>query len=269
MAYTPQNPNGQATMANSAPVVLASNQSAISVSASGSFPVSGTFWQATQPVSAASLPLPSGAATETTLSAVNGKLPTLTVTATRLLTDGSGVTQPVSGTFWPATQPVSATASAPVSMRMADSTATQLRFYAVAAASGLTGVETAITLTKSSGTAATSTGASYVVTSGKTFKLISITFATRGNATATAQSTTFNLRVNTAGAVTTSSTPVILSMRCATPATASAWDRVQVNLPDAGIEIPGNGTLQFGITAAATFVTNAPTWDVTIIGYEY
>lgn len=34
-------------------------------------PVSGTFWQATQPVSAASLPLPTGAATETTLSAAN------------------------------------------------------------------------------------------------------------------------------------------------------------------------------------------------------
>lgn len=37
--------------------------------------VTGTFWQATQPVSAASLPLPSGAATETTLSAANAKLP--------------------------------------------------------------------------------------------------------------------------------------------------------------------------------------------------
>jgi hypothetical protein len=48
------NPNGQATMANSAPVVIASNQSAIGVT--GTFwqttqPVSGTFWQTTQPVS--------------------------------------------------------------------------------------------------------------------------------------------------------------------------------------------------------------------------
>lgn len=43
--------------------------------------------------------LPTGAATESTLSTVNGKIPlNLTVTATRLLTDGSGVTQPVSGT---------------------------------------------------------------------------------------------------------------------------------------------------------------------------
>lgn len=47
-------------------------------------------------------------ATESTLSTLNGKIPSnLTVTSTRLLVDGSGVTQPVSGTFWQATQPVS------------------------------------------------------------------------------------------------------------------------------------------------------------------
>jgi hypothetical protein len=40
------------------------------VSIAASVPVTGTFFQATQPVSAASLPLPSGAATETTLAAV-------------------------------------------------------------------------------------------------------------------------------------------------------------------------------------------------------
>ncbi len=48
-------------------------------------PVSGTFWQATQPVSitgtvatsAASLPLPSGAATETTVAAISTKTPAL------------------------------------------------------------------------------------------------------------------------------------------------------------------------------------------------
>ena len=41
--------------------------------------------------------LPSGASTETTLSALNSKVPSgLTVTSTRLLVDGSGVTQPVS-----------------------------------------------------------------------------------------------------------------------------------------------------------------------------
>jgi len=105
----------------------------------------------TQPVSAASLPLPSGAATEakqdtgnTSLSSIDGKLTTLnakdfatsakqdtgntsllnidgklpsnlTVTSTRLLVDGSGVTQPISGSVsvsnFPATQPVSGSVS--------------------------------------------------------------------------------------------------------------------------------------------------------------
>jgi hypothetical protein len=66
-------------------------------------PVSGSFFQATQPVSAASLPLPSGASTETTLvavevdtsaiatstAAINAKLPTL---STRVLdNESSGV----------------------------------------------------------------------------------------------------------------------------------------------------------------------------------
>ena len=67
-----------------------------------SLAVTGTFFQATQPVSATALPLPAGASSETTLSAVNTKIPSnLTVSSTRLLVDGSGVTQPVSATALP------------------------------------------------------------------------------------------------------------------------------------------------------------------------
>lgn len=58
------------------------------------------------PISAASLPLPTGAATSalqttgnTSLSSIDGKVPSgLTVTSTRLLVDASGTTQPISGT---------------------------------------------------------------------------------------------------------------------------------------------------------------------------
>lgn len=149
-----------------------------------------------------------------------------------------------------------------------DAGRTALRYYAVAAAAGTTTTETAITLTKSSGTSATTTGTSFVITSGKIFRITAMSFATRGHNTATAQTTTFNFRINTGGAVTTSSTPITLAMRSATPATANAWDRVFVQIPD-GLEITGDGTLQFGVTAAATYTTNAPTWDVTIIGFEY
>jgi hypothetical protein len=73
---------GQAAMASSVPVAIASNQSAVPVSGtfwqatqpvSGTFwqatqPVSGTFWQATQPVSAAALPLPTNAATDASVT---------------------------------------------------------------------------------------------------------------------------------------------------------------------------------------------------------
>lgn len=44
------------------------------VGVTGSVSVTGTFWQATQPVSVASLPLPTGAATEATLSSIDATL---------------------------------------------------------------------------------------------------------------------------------------------------------------------------------------------------
>ncbi len=96
-------------------VVVATNQAAIAVSGpltdtqlrATAVPVSGpltdTQLRATAvPVSAAALPLPTGAATESTLSTLNGKVPSnLTVTSTRLLVDGSGVTQPISAAALP------------------------------------------------------------------------------------------------------------------------------------------------------------------------
>jgi hypothetical protein len=94
---------------------------------SGTQTVSGTVtanvsFPATQPVSATALPLPTGAATETTLSTLNTKIPTLTAASSRLLVDGSGVTQPVSGTV---------TATGPL-------TDTQLRATAVAVSGTVT-----------------------------------------------------------------------------------------------------------------------------------
>lgn len=59
--------------------------------------VTGTFFQATQPISATALPLPTGAATETTLAGIKTDTDKFTFTSTRLLVDGSGVTQPISG----------------------------------------------------------------------------------------------------------------------------------------------------------------------------
>ena len=158
----------------------------------------------------------------------------------------------------------------PLPVMTVDTAKVPIQFWANAAAAGATNTETAITLTRSASPgAATTSAASFVVTSGKRFRITSITFATRGNNTATAQVTTFNIRVNTAGAVTTTSN-ILFSARSATPATANAWDRTAVfNFADAGPEIVGDGTLQIGVTALATYTTNAPTWDVQIIGYEF
>lgn len=72
-------------------------------------PVSGTFWQATQPISAAALPLPTGAATS---ALQGGGLPAALAAGGGLKVEGvaGGVAVPVSGTFYQATQPVSAAA---------------------------------------------------------------------------------------------------------------------------------------------------------------
>jgi len=140
------NANGQATMANSAPVVIASNQSALpanvtqvnsvalgSPSAYGTSPgavnvlgvnafvtnavaVTGTFWQATQPVSGTVTTTPPANASSniTQLNSVAlgspsnyGTSPGAVSVAgvNAFVTNAVGVT----GTFWQATQPVSGT----------------------------------------------------------------------------------------------------------------------------------------------------------------
>lgn len=73
---------GQKTMAGSTSVVLASDQSNVPVTIeNASIAVTGTFWQATQPISAAALPLPTGASTaanqttaNTSLASIDSKL---------------------------------------------------------------------------------------------------------------------------------------------------------------------------------------------------
>ena len=59
---------GTTTAADVTSTNVDANTQALDVSVKGTVPVSGTFWQATQPVSASSLPLPTGASTETTLA---------------------------------------------------------------------------------------------------------------------------------------------------------------------------------------------------------
>ena len=78
-------------------------------------PVSGTFFQAIQPISATSLPLPAGAATDATLSSMSAKLPALgqtTMSGSQPVVIASNQSAiPVTGTFYPATQPISGSVS--------------------------------------------------------------------------------------------------------------------------------------------------------------
>jgi hypothetical protein len=83
----------------SLPSIPAGTATIGSVNVNGTVPVSGTFWQATQPISATSLPLPAGAATASGVAAV------VTALGSPLQQGGA-----VSVSNFPATQPVSATA---------------------------------------------------------------------------------------------------------------------------------------------------------------
>lgn len=125
-------------------------------------PVSGTFWQATQPISAASLPLPSGGSTSAKQPALgtagSASADVITVqgiaSMTALKTDGSGVTQPVSGTFWQATQPVSVSGTVTISATNLQTNLNQIAGSNVATAA--TGIMK-VGLTDGTGTALTST----------------------------------------------------------------------------------------------------------------
>lgn len=123
---------GQKTMAGSMPVSIASDQ--------GNLPVSGTFFQATQPISAVSLPLPTGAAAEATLAGVltttafQARINTLgqktMVNSTPVVLASDQASIPVTGAFFQATQPVSL-ASVPSHAVTGPLTDAQLRATAV------------------------------------------------------------------------------------------------------------------------------------------
>lgn len=146
---------GQQTMANSSPVVLASNQSAVPVMGTfwpGTQPVSGTFWQAVQPVSGtffqATQPV-SGSGNFTVVQGTGTNLhvvcdsgcaagspgqQTMAASSPVVIASNQSAipvtlatapTTPVTGTFWQTTQPVSGSfwqATQPVSIATMPST---------------------------------------------------------------------------------------------------------------------------------------------------
>lgn len=124
------------------------NTSIVAVSNAVTFPVTGTFWQTTQPVSIATMPTTpvTGTFWQAT-QPVSGTVVVSNFPATQAVTGTFWqATQPVSGTFWQATQPVSGTvgvnnfpATQPVSGTVTANAGTNLNTSALALDATLTG----------------------------------------------------------------------------------------------------------------------------------
>lgn len=151
-----------------------------------------------------------------------------------------------------------------------DAARQSVSLYASGSAAGATGTATLITLAQVRGTTALASSGSYAITPGKTLRITGIRVQHIGNTTATTALTNFHLRVNTAGAVVATTTPIVFQARVQTPATSVAVASYEVPLAD-GYEIfnPVGGSINIGMSATSTYVTNAPTIDVHITAYEF
>jgi hypothetical protein len=215
------------------------------VAVSGNVAVTGTFWQATQPVSGtfwqATQPV-SGPLTDTQLRA-------------------SAV--PVSGTFFQSTQPVSVAAT--LATRDLKDNARSI-VNAATAIAGVTAVssEALLSLNVSRDGAATAGVTTIAVTSGKKLRIIGITAGVISTAAAVI-SARVALRLNPSGAVSVSS-PVltILAMSQQAAALAQAGDSQTMMFPEA-IEI--SGTMQVGLSQICS-ATTGTVW-ASLIAYEY
>lgn len=223
-------------------------------------PVSGTFFQSIQPIVLTSTPpvqviqSTGGAVQVGNWSVAVLSTPTFTTVASTMGVQPMPITKGTQGTVGFTVQELKDAGRNPVIWYVTNSTV------------GATTVESAITLTKSSGTAATFTCQTCQITSGKTLRIQSISFSSQGNAVATAQTTKFNLRLATSGNCLLGTTPVWLSAVTATAATASAFDRYAIDIHD-GYEL-GSSTV-FCASVNSTFTANAPTANIVIVGYEY
>lgn len=337
----------------------------------GTVPVTGTFYQATQPVSiatavpvtdnggsltvdgtvtanagtgtfaisAASLPLPTGAATETTLSAINAKFSALgqtTMAASAPVVIASNQSAiPVSGTFWQTTQPVSIAGNQAVNNAQVGGTnvstgngvvgagvqrvaiaSDNTAFTVNAAQSGtwnvgtLTSITNAVTITpptltkgtqgatgfstqdlKDAGRtivnaataiagvacvtteallalnisrdgAATASATTHAVTSGKRWRITGLVASARSSA-ATVLSARVSLRMNPSGAATATSPIIaIASMTQQAAALAEAGDTCVIPLD---LEI--SGTMQVGLSQVCSGTGGVV--YASLLGYEY
>jgi hypothetical protein len=180
-------------------------------------PVSGTFWQSTQPVSASSLPLPSGASTSAKQPALGtaGTAASDVITVqgiasmTALKVDGSAVTQPVSGTV---TVQQSTASSLKVDLSGTAANATALKVDGSAVTQPVSGTfwqatqpvsgTVSATLTSTTNAGATAKTSDYDTGAGTdTVTLFGVALPASGGAVAGGTSTN-PIRIDTTGATT-------------------------------------------------------------------
>lgn len=240
--------------------------SAIWTKLNGSLAVTGTFWQATQPVSG-TVTANVGTGTQpvsgtVTANVGTGSLAGITATvvvkadtagnqANALKTDGSAVTQPVSGTVTVANLP--------------SATHTPVVIYANA----LTGITTeALTTLQINKGGTTSSGTAYTVTAGKTFRVMSFSHTVIVPATTGCASRVF-LR---SAATVAASSPVSAQSAVGTGNTAFAAGMNSQTFPEASVEIAGGQQVGVSHIESSTIAGSATTGAgvaFCIAGYEF
>lgn len=210
----------------------------------GTLTVTGTFWQATQPVSLATL------ATVTTVGAVTAITNALPTGANSIGTiQQAALTKGTQGTTGVTTQDLKDAGRARVSVTF------QASAPAVA--------DTLLSLVKVTNGAAAAGATSIGVAAGKILRITSITLSIKANAAAAAFAT-LTFRQNPAGATVIGSVSECRMDVGNTAAVAGAADKVEVIFPD-GMEFSGAQT--FGCSLAAQAITNII--SISINGFEY
>lgn len=136
--------------------------------------------------------------------------------------------------------------------------------YGTGLAAGASGTDTLMDLSFAGGPPYS--GTEFALMDGYLLAITSVMFAVRGHATPTAQETTFTLRW-TGGPELTTGSAAWFKIRCSTPASPHATDRVTLAL-DETLQLAGidGVTYRIGVSANSTYDTNAPTLDILLLG---
>lgn len=217
----------------------------------------------TSAISAASLPLPAGAATETTLAALNTKVTAVNTGAVTIsaalptgansigTTPGPALTKATQGTVGHSVQ------------NLKD--AGRVIFSAATVIAGVTAVtvEALVSMVSTRDGVAAAGATTFAVTSGKRLRItaINVGFISTG---AAVLSMRFALRMNPAGAVAATSPILSILAVPSGAAVAQSGGAWSIEIPD-GLEF--SGTHQFGITQIGSAITG--TLWVSVLGFEY